>query len=102
MFDEAIDDCLSALKYFPHWFLPSKLNRNPHEDLFSIDDILFFDEDFDIVTFFANEMGILRVYLDKINLDDDKYYEDDPETFISVILLAWCNKFKNAKQLRRT
>ena len=42
--------------------------RNLHETLFTNDDILFFDEDFSNVTFFANEMGILSVDLDKINL----------------------------------
>ena len=45
------------------------------------DDILFSDEDFSNVTFYANEMEILGAYLDKINLDNNySFYEDDPHT----------------------
>ena len=73
-----------------------------HDTLFVNDDILFFDEDFCKVTFFANEMGILSVYLDKTNLnDDDNFYEDDPETTINVRLLTWCNKFENCKTFKK-
>ena len=64
--------------------------------LLANDDILFFDKGFTKVTFFANEMGILGVDLDKINLDDD-FYKDDPETTIHVRLLAWCHKFEKRK-----
>ena len=59
------------------------------------DDILFFDEDFSKVTFFPNEMGILDVYLNEINLDDDNNFdEDDRDTIIHVRLLAWRNKIE--------
>ena len=64
--------------------------------LLANDDILFFDKGFSKVTFFANEMGILGVDLDKINLDND-FYKDDPETTIHVRLLAWCHKFEKRK-----
>ena len=41
------------------------------------------------VTFFANEMGILGVNIDKINQDEENnFYEDDPDTTIYVRLLA--------------
>ena len=56
----------------------------------------FFDECFK-VTFFANEMGILGVDLDKINLEDDNFYKDDPDTTINVRLLAWPNKIEKCK-----
>ena len=47
-------------------------------------------------------MGILSVYLDKTNLnDDDNFYEDDPETTINVRLLTWCNKFENCKAFKK-
>ena len=40
--------------------------------------------------------------LDEINLDDDNSFdEDDPETNIYVRLLAWCNKLKKLKSLRK-
>ena len=40
------------------------------------DNILFFDEYFSKITFFANKMGILSVDLDKINLDDDNNFDE--------------------------
>ena len=58
----------------------------------------FFNEDLSKFTFFANETGILSVYLDKINLDDDNnFYEDNPENMIHAILLARRDKFGNHK-----
>ena len=39
-------------------------------------------------------MGTLSVDLTKINLDDDNFNEDDPETIIHVRLMAWNNRFK--------
>ena len=45
-----------------------------HNALLANDDILFYDEDFSKVTFFANKMGILGVDFDKINLDDDNNF----------------------------
>ena len=38
--------------------------------------------------FFSGEMGILSVDLDKINLGNVNFDEDDPETIIHVRLLA--------------
>ena len=52
MLDEAVDDCLSALKFVPDWFVTYKMIRKLLEALFTNDDILFFDEDFGKVTFF--------------------------------------------------
>ena len=58
----------------------------------------FFNEDLSKFTFFANETGILSVYLDKINLDaDNNFYEDNPENMIHAILLARRDKFGNHK-----
>ena len=97
--DEAVDDCLAALKFIPDWFVTSKMLAKFHDALLTKDDILFFDEDLSKVTFFCNEMGILDVGLYKINLDDDdnSFDEDDPETIIHVRLLAWRNKFEKQK-----
>ena len=47
MCDEAVDDCLSALKFVPDWFLTAKMIKKLHETLFTNDDVLFFDGDFD-------------------------------------------------------
>ena len=46
-------------------------------------------------------MGILIVDLDKINLDDVDFQEDDPKTIIHVRRLAWRNKFEKSKAYKR-
>ena len=42
--------------------------------------IVFFDNNFGRVTFFANEMGILSVDFDKVYVDVVNFFENDPET----------------------
>ena len=56
-----IDDCLSALRFYPDWLVTDKMLRKLHEDLFANDDIHFFDENFGKVQFFSSEMGIFCV-----------------------------------------
>ena len=56
--------------------------------LYADDDIFFFDEYSDDAIFFCNQMGILRVDVNDINLNDTDYDEDDPETIIHIRLLA--------------
>ena len=98
--DESVDDCLAALKFILDWFVPRKRLKKLHDSLLANDNILFFDEDFSKVTFYANEMGIFGLDLDKINLNDDNnFYEDDPDTIIYLRCLALCNKFEKRKEL---
>ena len=95
MCDEAVDDCLKALKFAPDWFATSKMLERSDDALNANDDLLFFDKDFSKLTFFANQMDILGVDFDKINLDEDNnFYEDDSDTIIYVIFLTWHNKFE--------
>ena len=47
-----------------------------------------------ISNFLVNEIGILSVDLNNNNLDDNNFYEDDPETIIHVRLMAWYNRHK--------
>ena len=102
MCNKAVDDCLGVLKSIPNWLVTSKVLEKFHYALLANDGILFFDEDFSKATFFANEIGILCVDLDKINLDDDNnFYEDDLDTTIHVRLLAWCNKFEKFETLKK-
>ena len=83
MCDEAVDDCLAALKFIPDLFVTSKMLEKFHGALLANEDTLCFYEDFRKVTFLGNNISILDVDLDKINLDNDKnYYEDDSETII--------------------
>ena len=39
-------------------------------------------------------MRILGVGLEKINLDDANFDEDDPGTIFHVRHMTWCNRFK--------
>ena len=50
---EAVDDCLAVLKLVPDWFVTSKMLENLGNTLQVNDDILFYNEDFNKVTFFA-------------------------------------------------
>ena len=70
--------------------------------LHAIDDIPFYNEGFDKVTFIANQRHILAADLDKINLDNgNNFYEDDPDTIVHVRFLAWCCKFKKRKAFKK-
>ena len=94
------DNCLAALKFIPEWFVTSKMLEKLDNVLHADDDILFYNKDFDKVTFISCQRYILTVDLDKINLDNDNNFdEDDPDTIIYVRLLAWWTKFKNRKAL---
>ena len=68
MCDEAVDDCLKALKFAPDWFATSKMLERSDDALNANDDLLFFDKDFSKLTFFANQMDILGVDLIKLTL----------------------------------
>ena len=66
------------------------------------DDILFYNEDFNKVTFIANQRHIVAVDLDKTNLDNDNNFdEDDSNTITQVRLLAWLSKFEKPKALKK-
>ena len=100
MCEEAVDDCLAALKFNPDWFVTSKMLDQFDNALHANNDILFFNEDFDIATFTANQRHVFAVDLDKTNVDEDNdFNEDYPVTTIHVRPLAWCSKF--AKHLKQ-
>ena len=51
--------------------------------------MLFYNKDFDKVTFIANQRHIFAVDLHEIDLDNDNNFdEDDPDTIIHVRLVA--------------
>ena len=99
MWDEAVDDCLVALKFIPDWLVTSKMLEKFDNALHANDDILSYNEDFNNVTFITNQRHILAVVLDKINLDN--FDEDDPNTIIHVRHLAWLSKFERCKALKK-
>ena len=63
------NDCLVALKFISDWFVTSKMFEKFHSALLANDDIIFFNEDFNKVTFSAKQIHILAKDIDKINLD---------------------------------
>ena len=97
MCNKAVDDFLPALKIFPEWFVTNKVITKLLTALFADDDILFFNEDSVNVTFSSDKMGILSIDLNNINLDDDKFDDDDPEAIVQVRLMSWYNKRKHCK-----
>ena len=70
--------------------------------LYLDDNIIYFDEDSNDVTFFCNEMSILSIDLNSINLDDTNHNEDDPETIIHVRLLTCYIKSEKLKALKKS
>ena len=54
-----------------------------------------------VMLFNCNEMGILNIDLNCINLGDNNFDKDDPETIIYVRLLSWHTKFENRKALKK-
>ena len=81
--------------FIPNWFVTSKILEKFHDALLANDDMLLFNEDCSKVTFFADEMGISLVDVDKMNLGDNNNIDkDDLEAVIHVKILAWHNKFE--------
>ena len=100
MCNEAVDDCLAALKFITDWFVTSKMLGKFDNTLHANDDILFYNEDCYKVTFIANQKHILAVDLEKINLDNN-FGEDDPDAIIRIRFLAWRSKFKRCKAFKK-
>ena len=94
MCDEVVDDSLAALTFVHDWFVTSKIFERLDNTLHAKDDILFYNENFEKVTFIANQRHILAIDLDKINLDNDNNFdEDDRDTITHVRHSAWCSNF---------
>ena len=66
----------------------------------SNDDIDFDDIDSDIVTFFI-DMGLVTIDLNYINLDDDNFSEDNPQTIDFIKFIAWCNRYMQRKACKK-
>ena len=73
MYDEVVNDCLAELKFFPDCFVAREMLQKPDNALHANDDIVFFNEDFNKVTFIAYQRHILAADLDKIKLDNDRW-----------------------------
>ena len=82
MCNKAVDDCLATLRFLPEWFVTNKMIKIPFTALHADKNILYFDEDSGNVVFICNEISILNTYLNNINLDNNNYAKDDPDTII--------------------
>ena len=100
MCDEAVDGCLAALKFISDSFVTIKPIKRLFTVLHADGSLLFFNEDSGNVTFCCNEMGIFGVNFNNIYLDN-KFDEDDPNTFIFVRLLDWHIRFKSYKAIEK-
>ena len=76
MCDEAVDDCLAALKFVPDWFVITKMIKILFTAFYADENVLYFNEDSGNVVLTCNEMGILNIDLNNVNLDDTNYHED--------------------------
>ena len=101
MRDKAVDVFSPTVEFVPDWFVTRKMIKNLNDDLLSNDDIIFSNEDSNSVTLLSDETGCLSVDRNNINLDDVNFDEEDPETIIHDRLLAWWNRFKHEKHLKK-
>ena len=99
--DEAVDDCLAAVKFIPDWFVTSRIIKNLFTALYTDDNIHYFNEDSGNAVFSCNGMGILNIYFKNINLDDINHNQDDPKTIIHIRLLDCHIKFEKRKALKK-
>ena len=81
-YDNAVDDCLVALKFVSGLFITSKIIKILFSAFYAGED----NEDSGNVLHFCNGMGILYIDLNNINLDGTIHDEDDPDTTILVRL----------------
>ena len=82
MCGEAADDGLAAFKFVPDWFGTTKMLEKLDNALHANDDLLFYNEYFDKVTFITNQKhNLAAADLHKINFDNDNYF------FMKMILI---------------
>ena len=63
--------------------------------------MIFIDKGSDSVTYFGGEIAVLSVDLDKINLDDVNFNEDDPQAIIHARCMTCYDKFKHWKPCKK-
>ena len=80
MCDEAVDNCLAALKFVLDLFVASKMIKILFTSFYPNGNIFYFNEDSGSVVFTCNGMGIFNIDLNNINFDDTSYDEHDPDT----------------------
>ena len=94
MCGKTVDSYLLALKFVPNWFVTNKMIDKLDNAIFSIDDTVFGDIDFDIVTSFRSDKGLNSISHHNINLDHENFDDYDPENINHVTLMVWYNRYK--------
>ena len=85
MCDEAVNDCLAALKLVCDWFVTSKMIKKLFTALYADENMLCFSEGSGDAIFNCNGMVILNIDLN--NNRDNNFNEDDPDAVILIKLL---------------
>ena len=82
------------LKYCPDKYKGKETCGNAVDDVlvFANGDIFFYDVDCNNITFPNDDVVLSNIDRININLDDDIFDEDDPETIDHVRLMTWRNK----------
>ena len=100
MCDEAVDDCLAALKLVPDWFVTSKNIEKLFTAMYTDENILYFSEGSNYAIFNSNGRVILNIDLNNINLDNN-FDEDYNDTVILIRHFAWQIKFEKQKKIKK-
>ena len=100
MCDKAVDDCLTALKLVPDWFVTSKMIKKLFTALYADENILCLNEGSGDAVFNCNGLNIYNIDLNNINFDNN-FDKHDPDTNILIRLLSWHNKLEKRKELKK-
>ena len=80
MCDKAVDFYLITLMFVLDWFVTNKMLEKLCNSIFSNSNIFFHDAGSNIFIFLTDDIGFNTIDLNNVNLDYDKFNEDDPET----------------------
>ena len=100
MCDEAVDDCLAALKFIAEWSVTSKMLEKLLM-LYTLMMIYSLPMKVWIKSHLLPIKNILAEDREKINLDNDNFDEDDPDSIIQIRFLVGVVDLKNAKLLKK-
>lgn len=81
MCDKAIGAFLPTLKFVLDWFVNNTILKK-------VDEIFFGNADSNIIRIPSNDIGFNTIYLSNVNLDEDNFDENNPETIIYVKIMA--------------
>ena len=95
-----IKPLMNLLKFFPDWFVTSKINKKLLTALYADDNILHVNEESGNALFLCNKMGIFSIHPNNIKLGS--YDEDNPEIVIHIRVLAWHIKLEKYKAPKKS